>query len=65
MLGTDLTDQVRHRFTRLHPRVERAFAMLDIDALAGDAVSFGAVPKHQRLPHMVVREVRVLIVRRV
>ena len=36
-----------------------------VDPLAGDAVVLGCVPANQRLPDVVVREVAMLVVRRV
>ena len=36
-----------------------------VEPLVGDAVTLGSIPADDRLPHMVVREVRVLVVRRI
>ena len=43
----------------------RGVVVAGIDAFAGDPVVLGLVPAHQRLPHVVVREVAMLVVRRV
>ena len=58
-------DDPRQRVRGLAPPVERALRRPAVDALAGDAVVLGRVPADQRLPHVVVREVGVLVVRRV
>ena len=49
------------------PVVEHALRrrVARVDALARDAVVLGRVPRDERLPHVVVREVAVLVVRRV
>ena len=60
-------DHPRERVGHLAPAVERALGrgVARVDALARHAVVLGRVPRHQRLPHVVVREVAVLVVRRV
>ena len=57
----------RERVGHRPPAVEHALGRVvaGVDALAGHAVVLGRVPRHQRLPHVVVGEVAVLVVRRV
>ena len=62
-LGDHAAEGLGHR----PPLVEQALGLVGarVDPLAGNAVVLGRVPGHQRLPDVVVREVAVLVVRRV
>ena len=62
-VGDHLPQRVGHR----PPLVEHALGRVvaRVDALARHAVVLGRVPRDQRLPHVVVGEVAVLVVRRV
>ena len=59
----DLVERVRHRAARVEHRPRRRIT--EIVSFAGDAVVRGSVPRDQRLPHVVVGGVAVLVVRRV
>ena len=59
MSGEDLGG----RWRDLVAPIERALALLHVDALLGDTVRRGRVPSNQRLPHVIVPEIAVLVVR--
>ena len=63
----DVADHTLERGRHLALDVEHALGrrIAGVDPLARDAVVRGGVPRHERLPHVVVREVPVLVVRRV
>ena len=58
-------DQVGQRRSGLPAQVVGALARAAVGALARDPVVVGRVPPHERLPHVVVAEVGVLVVGRV
>ena len=66
-VGVDRGDRAAQRVRHLALAVEHALGRIvaGVDALAGHAVVLRLVPRHERLPHVVVGEVAVLVVRRV
>ncbi len=56
-------ERIRHQSTPVEHALGRVVAR--VDALARDPVVLGGVPRDQRLPHVVVGEVPVLVVRRI
>ncbi len=61
--GDDAAERVGHQPTPVEHALGGVVAR--VDALARHAVVLGRVPRDQRLPHVVVGEVAVLVVRRV
>ena len=63
----DGVDARLERDGHLAPPVERAGtgAVAQLEPLARDAVGLGLVPRHEGFPHVIVRLVAVLVVRRI
>ena len=66
-VGVDGGDRSAQRIRHLALAVEHALGRVvaGVEPLAGDPVVLGPVPRHDRLPHVVVGEVPVLVVGRV